>query len=185
MKKTIILASVLALSTLMFSCNSNKTDNTEEAIENEIVMDEPAEDPEITAIESYLDANNLTAEANAEGIYIIVQKQGNGPKVEMGKTVKMNYTGSLLSGKVFDTSVKRVAEDNHIFDINRKYEPLEYVVGQASLIKGWDHGVMGQAEGTVLKLIFPSTLGYGAQNVGDLIPANSPLTFDIEIVSVK
>jgi FKBP-type peptidyl-prolyl cis-trans isomerase len=53
-----------------------------------------------------------------------------------------------------------------------------------SLIPGWDEGVMGQPEGSKLRLIIPSAMGYGSQGA-QTIPPYSPLVFDIEILSVK
>ena len=189
MKKTFVLASLIAVSALMISCGSkSNNENTEvtSPIENvEAVEEAVVENPQMVAIDEYMAANNLTAEPNAEGLRIIIKEQGNGPKVEMGKKVKMHYTGKLLDGKVFDTSVKEVAESAGMYDPRRPYEPLEYIVGEMGLIKGWEQGVMGQAEGTKLQVVFPSDLGYGAQGVPGLIPANSPLTFEIEIVEVK
>ena len=61
---------------------------------------------------------------------------------------------------------------------------LTYVVGQMSLIPGWDEGVMGQSEGTKLQLIIPSAMAYGSQGA-PTIPPYSPLVFDLEILSVK
>jgi FKBP-type peptidyl-prolyl cis-trans isomerase len=53
------------------------------------------------------------------------------------------------------------------------------------LIKGWEDGIMGQPEGSILQLVMPSSLGYGSRGAGEMIPPFSPLVFDIEIVSVK
>ena len=64
------------------------------------------------------------------------------------------------------------------------YTPLEYRVGDANLIQGWQKGVINQPAGTKLTLIMPSSLAYGPVDNGP-IPANSSLIFDIEIVSVN
>ena len=53
------------------------------------------------------------------------------------------------------------------------------------LIKGWEDGIMGQPEGSILQIVMPSSLGYGSRGAGEMIPPYSPLVFDIEIVSVK
>ena len=132
----------------------------------------------------YVADKKLKAIPDEEGLYIVVNKKGNGPKVEINRQVAINYTGRLLNGKVFDTSVESVAKENGIFDPGRKYEPLPYRVGEKSLIKGWEKGVINQPAGSKLTLIMPSALGYGPIENGP-IPANSPLIFDIEIVSVK
>ena len=127
------------------------------------------QEPELIA--NYVKENNIKAQPTADGLYIIVKKAGKGTKVAVGRQVAMHYTGRLLDGTVFDSSIGK--------------EPLSYVVGQMGLIRGWEEGVMGQPEGSQLQLIIPSAMGYGSQGAGQLIPPYSPLVFDIEIVSVK
>ncbi len=140
---------------------------------------------EPAAIAQYVADNNITAKPDEEGLYVIVKKQGNGPKVAMGKNVKINYTGRLLDGRVFDSSVESVAKENGIYNPQRPYEPLAYTVGKFGLIKGWEKGVMGKAQGSVINLIIPSALAYGTQGAGDMIRPYTPLTFELEIVEVK
>lgn len=141
------------------------------------------DEPETLA--KYIADNNITAKPNSDGLYIIVNKKGNGPKVTMGKTVSINYTGRMLDGTMFDSSVESDAKEGGIYMSGRAYEPLTYKVGEMSLIRGWEDGVMGQTEGSQLTLIMPSAMGYGAQGAGSSILPYSPLRFDIEIVSVR
>ena len=129
--------------------------------------------------------NGITAKPNADGVYIIVKKKGTGAKVATGKEVSVNYTGRLLDGTMFDTSVEGDARSGEIYNKDRKYEPMTYVVGRDRLIPGWEQGVMGQPAGTVLQLVIPSAQAYGPRGAGNMIPPYSPLVFDIEIVSVK
>ncbi len=139
---------------------------------------------EASQIEEYVKTNKIKATADEEGLYVVVNKKGHGPKVEIGRDVAINYTGRLLDGKVFDTSLEPIAKSNNIFDEHRKYGPLTYKVGEKPLIRGWEKGVINQPAGSKLTIIMPSALGYGPREVG-IIPANSPLVFDIEIVSVN
>jgi FKBP-type peptidyl-prolyl cis-trans isomerase len=136
-------------------------------------------------IAEYIKENNITAKPTADGLYVIVKKRGNGPKVAMGKEVSMNYTGRLLDGTIFDSSVESDARSGEIYNANRKYEPMTYTVGKDKLIEGWEQGVMGMPEGTVLQLVIPSALAYGPRQASPIILPYSPLVFDIEIVSVK
>lgn len=136
-------------------------------------------------IAAYVEQNNIKATPDEEGLYIIVNKKGNGKNVEIGRDVAINYTGRLLNGKVFDSSIEKVAKDNDIYEPQRQYAPLSYTVGRMSLIRGWEKGVINQPQGSKLTLIIPSWLGYGQQGAGERIPPNSPLIFEIEIVSVK
>lgn len=132
---------------------------------------EKARDAEPELIANYVKENNIKAQPNANGLYVIVKKQGKGTKVAVGRQVAIHYTGRLIDGTVFDSSVGN--------------EPLSYVVGQMGLIRGWEEGVMGQPEGTQLQLIIPSAMGYGPQGAGQMIPPYSTLIFDLDIVSVK
>ncbi|MBO7101345.1 MAG: FKBP-type peptidyl-prolyl cis-trans isomerase [Bacteroidales bacterium] len=132
---------------------------------------EKARDAEPELIANYVKENNIKVQPNADGLYVIVKKQGKGTKVAVGRQVAIHYTGRLIDGTVFDSSVGN--------------EPLSYVVGQMGLIHGWEEGVMGQPEGSQLQLIIPSALGYGSQGAGQMIPPYSTLVFDLDIVSVK
>lgn len=136
-------------------------------------------------IAAYIKANNITAKPTADGLYVIVKKKGNGAKVAMGKEVAVNYTGRLLDGTIFDSSVESDARQGNIYNPQRPYEPMTYTVGRDKLIEGWEQGVMGQPAGSVLQLIIPSALAYGPRGAGNQILPYSPLVFDIEIVSVK
>ena len=102
-----------------------------------------------------------------------------------GKEISVNYTGRLLDGTIFDSSVESDARQGNVYNPQRPYEPMTYVVGRDKLIEGWEQGVMGQPEGTVLQLVIPSALAYGPRQMSAVILPYSPLVFDIEIVSVK
>ena len=136
-------------------------------------------------IAAYIKDNNITAKPTADGLYVIVKKRGNGPKVATGKEISVNYTGRLLDGTIFDSSVESDARQGNVYNPQRPYEPMTYVVGRDKLIEGWEQGVMGQPEGTVLQLVIPSALAYGPRQMSAVILPYSPLVFDIEIVSVK
>ena len=142
-----------------------------------------AEEP--NDIANYVNEKNINARANADGLYVIVKTKCNGPKVATGKEVAVNYTGRLLDGTIFDSSVESDARTGEIYDARRNYEPLTYVQGRGQLIRGWEQGVEGQPAGSQLQLIIPSALGYGPRGAGEKIPPYTPLVFDIEIVSVK
>jgi peptidylprolyl isomerase len=107
--------------------------------------------------------------------YIIVQKSKDAaaPIAEKGKMVSVHYTGFLLNGKIFDSSVERG-------------EPISFPLGQGQVIKGWDEGIALMHVGDKMRLIIPSNLGYGAQGAGGgVIPPNATLCFDVELMGVK
>lgn len=136
------------------------------------------EEPEIIA--AYVKEHGVKAQPNAKGLYVIVNKKGTGAQVAVGREVTISYTGRLLDGTMFDSSNEADCAVSGL----QCHEPLTYVVGQMSLIPGWDEGVMGQSEGTKLQLIIPSAMAYGSQGA-PTIPPYSPLVFDLEILSVK
>ena len=133
------------------------------------------------ALETYIEENAIKESPNADGLYVIVSKKGNGPKVEVGRRIRVAYTGYLLDGTVFDSSNNDVAQQNGL----EEHDALEFVVGQANLIKGWDDGLMGLAQGSKAKLIIPENLAYGAKGAGEMIPPYATLVFDVEILSVQ
>jgi FKBP-type peptidyl-prolyl cis-trans isomerase len=135
-------------------------------------------EPELIA--NYVKENGIKVQPNAKGLYVVVEKKGNGPAVAAGRQVTISYTGRFLDGTVFDSSNEADCAAAGM----QCHEPLTYVVGQMGLIPGWDEGVMGQPEGSKLRLIIPSAMGYGSQGA-QTIPPYSPLVFDIEILSVK
>ena len=137
------------------------------------------QEPELIA--KYIADNGIKEQPRDGGLYVIVKKKGNGPAVAVGRTVTLSYTGRLLDGTIFDSSNQADCQQAGL----TWHEPLTYVVGQMSLIPGWEKGVMGQKEGSQLRLVIPSAMGYGPQGASQMIPPYSPLVFDIEIVSVK
>jgi peptidylprolyl isomerase len=107
------------------------------------------------------------------GLKYVDQKVGDGKVAKAGDTVSVHYTGTLTNGKKFDSSLDRK-------------EPFEFKLGAGMVIKGWDEGVAGMKEGGKRKLIIPPDLAYGNREVGKgLIPANSTLIFEVELLRVK
>jgi hypothetical protein len=105
------------------------------------------------------------------GLKYIINEKGNGAKAEPGMAVEVHYTGYLLDGKVFDSSRERG-------------EPIDFTLGEGRVIKGWDEGIALMNVGDKLRLIIPSELAYGSREIPDVIPANSMLIFDVELMDV-
>ncbi|GHO45683.1 FKBP-type peptidyl-prolyl cis-trans isomerase [Ktedonospora formicarum] len=109
------------------------------------------------------------------GLQYIDVKTGNGKEVTKGSTVKVEYTGWLESnGKKFDSSYDRKGE---LFELAN--------VGNASVIPGWNEGLIGMKAGGTRRLIIPPDLGYGKEGSGDVIPPNSTIVFDVTVVTVS
>ena len=99
-------------------------------------------------------------------------KIGTGPEVKSGDTISINYLGTLENGKKFDSSYDRG-------------QPFETQIGVGQVIKGWDQGVVGMKVGGKRRLTIPPELGYGSQEIPNVIPANSTLIFEVELVAIK
>jgi peptidylprolyl isomerase len=120
-----------------------------------------------------ISAKYPNAQISASGIRYIIQKEGKGAKPAAGKTARVSYKGSLLDGKVFDSS-----------DIQGG--PQEFPVGVRRLIPGMDEALMDMAVGEKRLVIIPPELAYGDKDVGNgLIPANSFLVFEMELLGIK
>ncbi len=97
---------------------------------------------------------------------------GKGAEAKAGDTVKVHYVGTLTDGKEFDSSRKH-------------NEPFTFELGAGRVIKGWDQGVAGMKVGGKRRLTVPPSLGYGARGFPPVIPPNSTLLFDVELLEVK
>ena len=98
--------------------------------------------------------------------------EGTGNEVKSGDTVVMNYLGTLTTGQKFDSS----------YDKN---EPFEVQIGVGYVIQGWDQGVPGMKVGGKRKLTIPSHMAYGSRAVGNIIPADATLVFEVELLEIK
>ncbi len=125
-------------------------------------------------IEKYVKDNKITAKPGASGIYYIEKVKGKGALASSGKKVKVHYTGKLLNGKVFDSSLER-----------KPSTPFEFTIGKGEVIPGWDEGISMMSAGGKATLIIPSKMGYGERGAGADIPAYSPLVFDVELISIS
>jgi FKBP-type peptidyl-prolyl cis-trans isomerase FkpA len=108
----------------------------------------------------------------ADGLEYWDIKVGTGAAAQEGQTVKVHYTGWLTNGKKFDSSVGKAP-----FEVT----PL----GSAPVIKGWNEGIIGMKVGGKRQLRIPPDLAYGADGYPGVIPANSTLIFDVQLLSVQ
>ena len=92
-----------------------------------------------------------------------------------GDVLRMNYTGRLTDGTVFDSNVD--PKFNHV-------EPFKFILGAGQVITGWDEGLVGMKVGEKRTLTIPPEKGYGDRAVSS-IPANSTLIFDVELLGIE
>ena len=123
-------------------------------------------------IAKYIADKQITPSKSSSGLMYIISEPGAGEQAQAGKTVKVHYTGRLLDGTKFDSSLDR-------------NDPIEFKLGQGMVIKGWDEGIALLKVGGKALLIIPSNLAYGSRGAGGVIPPFSPLTFEVELVSVQ
>lgn len=140
---------------------------------------------EAKTIDAYVADKGLNASKTENGLYYVIEKEGTGPETTPGTTMHVNYAGYLLDGTMFDTSWPEIAKANNIFNEGRPYEPLPVNVGMGQVIPGWDEGLMLLKKGSKAKFIIPSPLAYGEGGAGALIPGNSILIFDVEVMDVQ
>ena len=109
-------------------------------------------------------------------LIITDNKVGDGREAEKGLTVTVHYTGWLYENgektTKFDSSVDR-------------REPFSFVLGVGQVIKGWDNGVSGMQVGGSRTIIIPSDMGYGSRGAGSVIPPNSDLIFEVELIEIQ
>jgi len=114
-------------------------------------------------------AKKSGVKTTASGLQYEIIKEGAGPKPLATDTVIVNYTGTTIEGKQFDTSVGK--------------EPLKILANQ--VIPGWTEALQLMSVGSKWKLVIPSELAYGPRGAGAEIKPNSVLVFEVELLQIK
>ena len=121
--------------------------------------------------EAALSAMSETATTTPSGLKYIQTAPGTGPKPTSGSSIKVHYTGKLVDGTIFDSSITRG-------------KPIDFKVGTGMVIKGWDEALLDMTVGEKRTLIIPPGLAYGAQGRPPVIPKSATLIFDVELVGL-
>jgi len=122
---------------------------------------------ETAVIVNAIQNKTIDTTGTANGIYYKILKEGTGERININDTLVVNYKGQLMDGFVFDQTTDKPAT----FPLKR-------------LIKGWQAGLVFCREGGKIRLIIPSSLAYSIRNL-DVIPPNSILIFDVEVLEIK
>jgi peptidylprolyl isomerase len=112
-----------------------------------------------------------TMQATQSGVKVENIVNGQGTIAEKGDMITVDYVGTLLDGKVFDSSIDRK-------------QPFTFQLGVGQVIRGWDEGVLGMRVGGQRRLTIGPDFAYGSQAVGT-IPPNSTLVFDVQLLNVQ
>ena len=169
---------------LVFSLKLEKVQSLQDAMAERNAEMEKVKASEKAGRDKYIADHKLIVKTTPSGLQYLITQPSVKRKPLTGDTLLVNYTGSTLDGKVFDSSVKADAEKAGLNQPGRNYEPLQVIVGTGAVIKGWDEGLLLLNEGSKAKLIIPSGLGYGAEGSGD-IPPYATMLFDVELVKIK
>jgi len=116
------------------------------------------------------DVDSTLFKTTASGLKYAIIKEGEGAQIQPNQQVVVHYSGFLLNGTKFDSSVERD-------------EPITFTAGVGQVIPGWDEGLLLLKKGSKARLIIPDSLAYGDRDLGK-IPPKSTLIFDVEIVDV-
>lgn len=165
------LPEALVLSALAFGCQSRVPEPPQSA---------PAPEGSTVAAATHSAAVPVAAVAapaasSGKAVTALVKDDvtvGKGTAAKTGDSVRVHYTGTLLDGTKFDSSLDRS-------------EPFEFTLGAGMVIKGWDDGIVGMKPGGKRKLTIPSDLAYGKSGRPPVIPPDSPLVFDVELLEVS
>jgi len=160
------LAPIVAVSLIIagfVSCVKNTDTGTTGGCENtNPVLDS-------TALLAFAKTNGLGSFQDTLGLYYQIVTQGTGATPTANSVIFITYTGELMNGTIFDSTTNSASTG--------------YTLGQ--LIYGWQLGLPKIQAGCHIRLLIPSDYAYGCQGSGTTIPANSPIYFDISLVSVE
>ena len=107
-----------------------------------------------------------------QGMKVEILQQGTGQAAKAGDKITVNYVGILQDGAKFDSSIDRG-------------QPFTFILGQNSVIQGWELGVAGMKVEEKRKLIIPPELAYGSQGTGGVISPNATLIFEIDLLGIN
>ena len=170
-----ILTILLILSVFQYSCKENKTPekqiNPTEYKESLMKVNKKMVKSEDEQIEDYIARYGWKMKKTGTGLRYMVYEQGSGPKAEIGKIARINFSVSLLNGDICYTS-----------DLKG---PKEFLIGQGGVESGLEEGILFLKKGDRVKIILPSHLAFGLVGDLDKIPAKAVLIYDIELLELN
>jgi len=122
------------------------------------------------SIAEYVKKEIPHAESTSKGVFYSIEQPTKNQKPRSGDYVMVSYVGKMLNGKEFDASPKG--------------EPLVFQLGRRQVIQRWEIGLIHFGKGESGKLVVPSNLAYGKRGVGNVIPPNSDLVFELTMIDI-
>ncbi len=163
----LILVATFAVIYVLNYTNKNTTEALPTSTPKQVVAESsPKSDNKGVEVKNDKKMTNVT-ELKIEDLTV-----GTGDEAVVGKKITVNYTGTLVDGTKFDSS------------LNPGRTPFEFTLGIGQVIEGWDKGFAGMKVGGKRKLTIPSSMGYGPQGSGP-IPPNATLIFEVELLEVN
>ncbi len=167
-----VIPLLITLILAYMGCGGKKVETPVGEVATKKVEKVEASGEEITAEEGEMvetTGKEVTTESGLKYVDLVV---GTGESPMKGQTAVVHYTGWLMDGEKFDSSVDRGT-------------PFSFPVGMGRVIKGWDEGVLTMKVGGKRKLTIPPELGYGERGSPGAIPPNATLIFDVELLEIK
>jgi FKBP-type peptidyl-prolyl cis-trans isomerase len=143
-----------------------------ERVQQYEVMIEEFRVAEDSLINDYIAKNKIKVKPTEDGIYFMKNVSGTGKAIVSGSKVSVHYTGKLIDGTVFDSSIEYGT-------------PYELTVGQGQVIPGWEKALLLMRGGDKATVLIPSKLAYGSRGSDYVIPPYAPLVFEMEVMSVE
>ncbi len=173
MNKYITLAAAAMLTVAFDSCKKQDAQKEIAAAQAEanVAILSPAE-RNLQIGQEFLEENGKRPEVTTtpSGLQYEVLEEGTGPKPTADQSVTVHYTGKLIDGTVFDSSVQRG-------------EPITFSLRQ--VIRGWTEGLQLMPRGSKYRLFIPANLAYGERGAGSDIGPNETLIFDVELLDIE
>ncbi len=136
------------------------------------LFEEQMKQQEEIVLEQYIQDREIKAKPKESGLYFIETKRGKGSYPKQGDSLFVHYTGSLLNGKIFDSSYNRG-------------EAFAFKLGAKDVIDGWEEGFKYMKKGGKALFVIPSALAYGKVGYSTIIPPYSSLLFEVELIEIK
>lgn len=161
----LLIAALAAFAVMTTACSSPTPTPTPQAAPAEVATAPAEQATESAEVETDESADTVT-ELVIKDITV-----GDGAKAKAGDAATVHYTGWLMDGTKFDSSVDRG-------------QPFEFTIGAGDVIEGWDKGVVGMKAGGKRTLIIPADMAYGDQGAGGVIPPGATLKFEVELLGL-